>query len=92
MCTAQHTYVIYRLPCLIIFILEINWQNRGSVIKVSGVNCIPLGPISIILTTWSSKALYRFYGGINDVLFNSGSRERAERLNGQLSKDAFEAA
>jgi hypothetical protein len=74
------------------FVLEINWHNRRSVIKVSRVNCIPLGPISVIVNTWSSKPLYRFYGGINDLRFNSGVRGRAERLNGQLSKDAFEAA
>jgi len=66
MYTAQHTCVIYQSPCLIVFVLEIKWQNRGSVIKVSRVNCIPLGPTSAIVTTWSNKPLYRFYGDIND--------------------------
>jgi len=58
----------------IVFMLEINWQNRGNVIRVSRVNCIPLGPISVIVTTRSSKPLYRFYGGTNNVRFNSGVR------------------
>ena len=74
MYTAQHKYTIYRSPCLIVFVLETNWQNRGSVLKVSRVDCIPLGPISVIVTTWSSKPLYRFYCGINDVRLNSGGR------------------
>jgi len=74
MYTAQHKCVIYRSPCLIVFMLEINWQNRGNVIKVSQLNCIPLGPISAIVTTWSSKPLYRFYGGTNDVRLYSGGR------------------
>jgi hypothetical protein len=92
MYTAQHICVIYGSPCLIVFVLEINWQNRGSVIKVLQVNCIPLGPTSVIVTTWSNKPLYRFYGGINDVRFKSRGSGRAEILNGQLLKDAFKAA
>jgi hypothetical protein len=92
MYTAQHICVIYRSPCLIVFVLEIKWQKRGSFIKVSRVNSIPLGPTSVIVTTWSNKPLYRFYGGINDVRFNSRGSGRAEILNGQLSKVAFEAA
>jgi len=55
------------------------------------VNYIPLGPITVV-STWSSNPLYRFYGGINDVRFNSRGRGWAEMLNGQLSKDAFEVA
>jgi hypothetical protein len=78
MYTAQHKCVIYRSPYLIVFVLGIDWKNRGSVIKVSWVNVIPLSPISLIVTMWSSKPLYRFYGGINDARFNYGGRGRAK--------------